>query len=172
MKYSITEGLSGTKQYLSPEQMESFIGVGITSQLVMAPFISLLSWVIGAGVLFGMVKIFKGDGKFKQVLSLTGYAYIIILVYYVLSVIASFHSNNLFIDLSLLSIIKTIMPIAKGSYIYGFARSIDIFSIWQYLLIGIGVAHISRLNRAKVYTIMIIVYLASILITAFGSRYT
>lgn len=128
--------------------------------LYAVPVSSLLMWIIFTAVVFGLAKAFKGQGKFKQYLSITGYAGVIMLLYYALSIGVSFFSGKLMLDASLANITNLFLPDIKGSYLYGIFRSIDLFGIWQYIVAGIGISLVSKISKVKVYSIIFVIYFA------------
>ena len=146
----------------TPEQMDATMKLTRIIGLVGAPFGAILMWLITAVILFVGAKILKGEGSFKQYMSVTGYAYVITILYYFLSAVVSFFSGQLMLNTSL----GLLVPDMQGTYIYGILRSIDLFTIWYYMVVTLGVLAVSKLSKTKVYAMMSIIYIGSILIGA------
>jgi hypothetical protein len=140
--------------------------VGIIGGLIGTSIASLVIWLIVAFAFFLLIKVFKGEGKFKQYLSILGYSYVINALYLMISLFVSYFSNNLFFDSSIASIVEIFAPNLKGSLIYGVLRGIDLFGIWQYIVISLGMASLSKISKEKVYLITALIYTVSILLNA------
>ena len=166
MKTTMELTLANSNKQLTPEQIQSAMPITVITGLIGTPIGSVLAWIVGAAILFGLIKLFKGEGKFKQYLAITGYAYVIMFLYILLSAIVSFFSGSLLLDSSVTNITNLFLPDLKGTYVYGVLRGIDFFTIWHYIVIGIGITLVSKLSKPKVYSIILIIYIASILIGA------
>ncbi len=134
--------------------------------IISAPFGALLSWLVVTGIIFGLVKAFKGAGSFKQYLSVTGYAYVITALFCLVSVIVSFFSGEIIFNSSL----AVVVPGLKGSYLYGILRSIELFALWNFIVTGIGVFVVSKLSWQKAAIIVGGIYVVNILISAYSAR--
>lgn len=126
----------------------------------------LISWLLGSFILFALVKIFRGQGSFRQVLSITGYAYTVMILGSVLSVIMYYITGNLF-DASLAVFFKGM----KETLVYGFLKGIDVFTVWQYCLITIGITVMSGLKRMKAGAIVFGIFVISCLMQMSGYKY-
>ncbi len=156
---------------LTEQQMDMAVTSSSIVGMVAAPFGVLLMWLVMTAVIFAVVKIFKGKGSFKQYCSITGYSYVIMLLYFLITLIASFFTNSIQLDTSLLALKNIAAPEAfgegfMGSFIPGLLKSIDVFGIWQYVVISIGVAYASKLTREKSYLIVFTLFMASALLVA------
>jgi hypothetical protein len=151
---------------MTPDQLEATLKMGSVFGLAFTPITSIAMWLILSAVLFLGTKILKGEGSFKQFMSITGYSYVIMLLYYILSAAVSLFSGELMLNTS----IGILASGLKGSYIYGVLRNIDLFGIWYYSVMAIGITTLTKLSKTRSYAMMSIVYLASILIGAFNSK--
>lgn len=151
---------------VTPEQLEASLKFGTIFGLVFTPIGAIAMWLILTGVMFVGTKILKGEGSFKQFMSITGYAYVIMILYFILSAGVSFFSGELMLNTTL----GIFVPDLKGSYLYGFLRSIDLFNIWYYVVMSIGVLTISKLSKTKAYAMMTVIYLTSVVIGAFSAK--
>ncbi|MGI6777483.1 MAG: Yip1 family protein [Acetivibrionales bacterium] len=166
LEYTMEISMANANVPMTPEQMDAAIRVGSVAGIAGAPIGGLIAWLIGSVAILILVKVFKGEGSFKQFLSISGYAYVITLIYYIISFAVSFASGNLYLDASL----ALLVPAMKGSLFYGVLRGIDFFSIWYYVVVGIGISYASKLSKKKVYLIVGIIYLITILINVNNAK--
>lgn len=138
----------------------------VIQELIATPISSVVWWFIIVLLLFGVVKLLKGEVRFKQLLSVTGYAYVPVLISYVIFLFASFFTGRLLLDTSLARVVLLFSPELKGTFVYGFLKSIDIFGIWYFALIGLGTVYASKLSKKKVFTIVGAIYLICALLAA------
>ncbi len=137
---------------MSPEQLEQAVDFAAIIGPISGAAGAAAMLFLGALILWGIVKIFKGEGRYKQFLSITGYTSVIS----ALSVITAIISTRLtgaFNEVSYTSL-AALLPDMKGSFIYGAAKALDVFSIWQYIVIAIGTAAVSKLDKKKAYLIV------------------
>ena len=134
---------------ITEQQLEQTLSISQYSAIIGGPIAAVVMLLIYALVIWGIVKIFKGQGKFKQFLSVTGYAAVISVISTIVSIITT-RITGVFSDVSFTSI-ASLIPEMKGSFIYGMSKMIEVFSIWQYVVIAIGVTTVSKLSKKKVY---------------------
>lgn len=132
-------------QTLSPEQLEMSLGMARNFSLFGAGIGQIITWIAAAAIYFAAVKSFKGKGTFKQTLSITGYAYVIIVLYGLLRLGLSYVTGSIMLNSSL----ALFIPGMKGTQLYGFFRGIDLFSIWQSCVIVIGLSVMSKVKASK-----------------------
>lgn len=62
--------------------------------------------------------------------------------------------------------VDTLLPNdMEGKLLYGVANGIDVFNIWHYMVIAIGMAKVSKVKKAYVYGAVGIVFVIGLLIT-------
>lgn len=157
------EMISEMNKNITAEQIEQMLPLSIISGLVSTPFKEIIMWLIGTAILFGILKLFGGQGNFKHILSITGYSCIISMLYMLTVLGVSFFSGSLHMDMPLTSIANLLTTEMKGSFIYGFLKKVDLFAIWKYAVIGIGCVSVSKLSKTKVYTIISVLYTATLI---------
>lgn len=168
MKEILTISLENSNQKLTPEQIDTMINIysnpimGVVSNTVTY----LLMWLVLAALILAFVKIFKGKGSFKQFLSMTGYAMVIGFLSLILSTIVSFYTHSYMLDTSLANISTLILPDIKGSVQYGMIRGADIFSIWQYIVLGVGVVTIGKVGKAKTAVFMTLLFVVTLFLAS------
>jgi Yip1 domain. len=138
---------------LTPEQYDRAINIAVFSSPFSVAAGVAAKLVIGSLILWGIIKIFKGQGNFKQVLSVTGYAVGMISVLSIIAKVVQIRLTGVFDTMSYTNL-AVLMPKMDGNFFYGMAKFLDVFSIWQYAVIAIGVASVSRLPKKKAYMIV------------------
>ncbi len=163
-------GLEQSNQAMTPQQVEAAKSMGWWITLIATPFTGLFQWFISATVMFGLAKLLKGEGKYKQYLSVVGYSSVVIVLSLLITFAVSFFTNSIMLDSSLANLTNLFAPGLKGSFLYGIIRGIDLFIVWQYCVIGIGIAVVSKLSKAKAYGIAALLCAVYILMSANSLR--
>ncbi len=150
------------------EQIDKMTSYSAIVELISTPIVTILSWLACTILLFGVVKLFKGKGKFKLYASITGYAYVVKLLLLVITFIFSFITDSIKLDMSFSVFSSSLIADETHTFIAGFFRAflsnINIFSIWHVLVIAIGVAIVSKIPKKKVNTIIIVSFIMYVLI--------
>ena len=169
IRYPLFEQMVKTKLENTPQAAQmtpSMISLSTKIGLITAPIRVIIMWIVITFIFWGILRIFKGEGKFKQYLSVTGYAYTIVIISMIVTLIASYFTGSLILDTSLASITNLFAPDLKGSFLYGIIRGINLFGIWQFIVYAIGLKVVSKLSSAKVYSVVSVVYIVMILLSA------
>lgn len=140
--------------------------IGVAGGLIGTSITSLVIWLVTALAFFLLVKAFKGEGTFKQYLSVIGYSYIINALYLAISLLVSFFTDSLFFDSSVAGIVDIFAPDLKGKFLYGFLRGLDLFGIWQYIVMGLGVAVVGKIGTKRVWVVTTVIFMCSVLLNA------
>lgn len=159
-------GLAQSNTQLTPEQIEASLQMGLGITLVAIPLTTLAVWVVVSAVSLGAMKIFKGEGNFKQIASVVGYSYVITLLYLVISAVASFFSGTLMLDASLANLTNLVMPDLKGTLTYGIIRGIDLFTVWYYIVMAIGLTKVGKISKAKAYGVVGVLFIIGLALGA------
>jgi hypothetical protein len=121
-----------------------------------------IAWLIAAVISFITLKIVKGKGSFKQLLSFHAYALIISML---LSTIVQFfisYRTGVFPELVPSTSIVSILDTSDtGAFMTGILKSIDIFNIWFYSLLYIAFKVIGELNERKAFNTIVVLFLLS-----------
>jgi hypothetical protein len=123
-----------------------------------SPFLAIIVLAIVAGVLLISIRMFGGEGDFKQAFSVTTYAWIPRLIRGLLGVAVLFSkSSPSLIELQnpLMSNLGFLFDPKTQLLPYTLASSIDIFNIWSVILLIIGFAAVGRTSRGKSAAIVI-----------------
>jgi len=158
---------SVTGQKMTPDMIRQSAKQGLVWGLAFMPVSSLVFWVVMTLVFFAVIKIGGGQGKLKQYFSVVGYSYVIPALYYLLVLVVSFITNDLYIEVPMTSLANFLDSGLQGTAIYGIFKGIDVFSIWQYIVIAIGLFTVSGFKRKwPVYVIVAGYYAVNLAITA------
>lgn len=160
---------SMTGQTLTPEMVEKSLPAAVTQGLITTPLASLFMWLLITVIFFAILKIMGGQGKFKAYLSVTGYAYIISALYLLLVMIIAQFTGSLHIDPKLTSLATLASEDSVGVLLYSVLKSLDIFSIWYYVVMAIGLATVSKLKKNYVYAVVAAVFLVGLIISVAGT---
>lgn len=156
---------------VTAEQAESLVVISTTAGLISAPITAIIIWLVSSAILFGIAKLLKGEGSFKQYLSIVGYSSVITALYYVLSIVMSYFTGELMLDASLANVTNLFAPHLKGTYLYGIIRGIDLFNIWYFALVGYGIILLSKMSKVKGYTMVTVIFIIQLLINAMELKY-
>jgi hypothetical protein len=158
---------------MTPEMIQQAANSGTIFGLAALPLGSLFGWLITTLIFFAVIKIGGGQGRFKHYLSVTGYSYVISTVYILLILIMSFFTNSLYMEAPLTSLASVLNPDTSAPWMYGLAKGIDLFTIWQYVVTAIGLTVVSKFKRKWVcYLIVAIFFVLSISVTAVAAAVT
>ncbi len=151
---------------MTPEMLDSYVNVMAIASPLLGSLIVGVMLLVEALVLWAIFKLFKGQGTFKHYLSILGYTSVIALLGTIPFIIVTILTGS-YAEISYTSL-AALIPEMKGSFIYGMAKSFDVFSIWQYIVVSIGVVTVSKLSKNKVYIIIACIFIALALIAGFS----
>ncbi len=146
---------------MSPEMIEKqakFMGGFMKVAFFCAPFFSIISLVIIAGIVFAAFKVFGGDGEFPQALSITAYAWMPMMIKGVLGTVLLLAKKSISLDMlknPIASNIGYFISMKAHPVLATFLSSFDLFSIWYLVLLTIGFAAMSRFSRTKSAAIIV-----------------
>lgn len=141
----------------TPEDIDAALEIAKITGPIGGAVGSALMWFVGALVLWLILKIFKGQGTLKQFLSVTGYASVVSVISAIVF-IAITQVTGTYASVSYTSLAVILPESLKGSFVYGVASGIEVFSIWQYILIAIGAVTVSKISKNKVYIVVACIF--------------
>lgn len=162
----LTESLTGVT--MTPELMEQALSRSVSQSIITTPIGSLFYWLLITVIFFAIFKIAGAQGKFKQYLSVTGYAYVITALYLLITLCVSYFTGSLHLDMPLTSIANVFGEGMKGSFVFGLLKGLDVFSIWYYAVMAIGLQAVSGFKKRTVYGIVAAIFIIGMLITGAG----
>lgn len=121
-----------------------------------------ISYAMFALILFGITRVVKSKVRFKQMLSLIIFVSFISMIGQVINqlIIVAMEGNPAVYMTSLNGFIG-----AKGA-LGGILGIIEVFSIWYYLLLGIGLVKVANLSKSAAYIILITFFIITLMIAA------
>jgi hypothetical protein len=161
------ESLTG--QTMTPEMVEQGLPSSMTYGLISTPIMSLVMLLLTTVIFFVILKIMGGEGKFKAYLSVVGYSGVISSLYILLVLIIASFTGSLHIDPTLTSLATLVSRDSTGVVLYNVLKNIDIFSIWYYVVIAIGLATVSKVKKKYVYSAVCTVFLIGLIINVVGA---
>lgn len=156
-------------------------GVDITQQLIdqstkIALYASgigmalgqVIMWFVGTTFLYWIIRIMKGQKGLKKYLSITGYSSIIMTIGTIIFAIYTSYTGVFSQQTVVTSLASLLDKSMYGTFLYGIAASLELFNIWTAAIIAIGITYVSKLNKTKVYAVIIILYIIYSLYLGYG----
>ena len=147
---------------MSAEELEMAkmfgVVVGVLGGLIGTPLV----FVVMAAILLGVSKIFKSDVTFKKMFSLIIFISFITMIGQILNqlIILAINGDPLITLTSLNSFIG-----ADGA-LGAVLSAIEVFNIWYYILLAMGLVKVANLSKPTAYTISIIFFLIGVAFAA------
>ncbi len=134
----------------SAERMEKSGGLQLIISMISIPIIFFIVFFIIAGVYFLLAKFaLKGEGTYKTALSAYGLSYYIVIIQVIVVIIAAVAMGKMLRDVS----VGSLMGMDSGTIAGWFMHRLDIFSIWIYSVISIGLAKMFKSENITKYFI-------------------
>jgi len=135
------------------ERMEQGGAVQMIGVFVGIPIATFLFFFIVSGVYLILAKfILKGAGTYKEAMVAYGLPHYVTAIQMIIMVIAALAMNKLFTGTSVADFIGT-----EKNTIAGFLLGkLDVFSIWFYVVFGIGLAKMFKSNNSQKYIIGVV----------------
>lgn len=143
-------------------------------QLAIAPAGTLVALVIVSAVLFFAFNVLMGgDSSFRRVFSVYCYSALIAIPAMIVKFPLIMSKGNLNVQTSLALLLS---PDAKDSFLYKVFSSFDVFTVWQVILVSMGLGVMYRHSTKKALTAVVIlwiiwIFLKSGLSTIFGGAF-
>ena len=152
------------KDLIIDRMEESRTGTTRILYSVVIPFFAviILFFLISAVFLFIGNVLLGGKAKYKQVLSVYGYSYLIMgILGTIVKLPLILKQHTVKIDTSLAVLFS---PASMSTALYNFIGSFDIFTVWFLIVFGIGFAVIYRFSKLKALASVFIAWLAYVVI--------
>jgi len=134
------EQANNAMETMNPEgTMFKVIGYGFAA---IGPFLILL---ILSVIYFVILKIMKSEAHITDVMNVVGLSYIIIAIGNLIATVISIVMG----ELSSLSLAMLLSEESVGTKVFTMISKVDIFSIWFYTVVAIGITKIGRISMAK-----------------------
>jgi hypothetical protein len=126
-------------------------------QLGITPIGGLIYLVIASAILFFVFNVLLGgDSTFRRVFSVYCYSALVGIPATIVKLPLTLVKKSTDVQTSLAILLS---PDAKGSFLYNILSSIDIFVIWQVILISIGLAVVYKFTPKKSYTTVFVLWI-------------
>jgi hypothetical protein len=130
-------------------------------QLAIAPAGSLVVLVVVAAVLFFVFNVLLGgDSTFRRIFSVYCYSSLIAIPALIVKFPLIMTKHTLDIQTSLAVLLS---PESKGSFVHSILSSFDIFTIWQVILVSLGMGVMYKYSTQKALTTVAILWIIWIL---------
>ncbi len=160
---------------MSAEQMEQALRIGSAfakAVTFFAPLVSLVVLLVASGLFLFAFRLFGGEGRFRQALSITAYSWLPMAIASILSAIVLSTRTGV-TPPELAAILKSnpafLVDLEAQPVLFGLLSSLDVFVLWTLALMSIGYAHMSRFSKRKSATIVAGVWLGWILLKTGGA---
>ena len=112
--------------------------------------VTAILWLIGAGALYTIVLFAGGESNFKQMFFVISWAWLPFIVRYLVQGFYTLLSGQLVVYQGLSGLVATGDQMADSGNLFLIALAqVDIFYLWHLLLVGLGVAALSRFSRFR-----------------------
>jgi len=126
-------------------------------QLFLAPLGTIVVLVAVAGILFFVFNvILGGDSSFRRVFSVYCYSSLIAVPAMIVKYPLIMMKKDLNVQTSLALLLSAE---SKNSFLYSFLSSFDIFTIWQLILVSMGMGILYRYSTKKAFTATCILWI-------------
>jgi hypothetical protein len=129
-----------------------------------------IAFLIVAGLLHLIFSLFQGDTTFKKVFSIVAHSYVPGIFASIIGILLLLTRkvNEIPIEELVKSNLSILFVQGETSkFLWNLSQSIDLFSIWAVVLLGIGMAAISKLKQRTSYIIVFSLWIVWVLINAF-----
>jgi len=150
---NITQEQANQRRDMIADQMDKMGGgIGMVIQTVSILIIGFIVYFIMTGIYFLFAKfVFKGDGSYTDALVANGLTAYIGIIAVILITIVAFLMGKFMQDLSVGSLLSADKSTLTGWFLY----KLDIFSLWAYIVLSIGLSKMFKAESASKYYILV-----------------
>ncbi|HYH10641.1 MAG TPA: Yip1 family protein [Thermoanaerobaculia bacterium] len=149
------------------DQIARFSRASMTVWRWIGPVVGILIYVVIAAVLLLAVRLFGGEGNFKQALSASIYAWVPLLLYSLILTIVVV-ARGTFDPITAATLVKSnpafLVDLKTQPVLFSLFSALDVFTIWTVILLVFGFAALSRLSRGMVAAIVVPLWLVFVLL--------
>ena len=120
--------------------------IGYRTAIVTAVLIPFITMFMKSGIVHIVSRISGGKGKFKAVLSVVGYGYLINLFGEAIRTVISVITKSFVVYTSPAAFLS---DAAQGTVLHAVLSSLDVFGIWYLTVATIGLAYVHQMSRRK-----------------------
>jgi hypothetical protein len=130
-------------------------------QMAIAPAGTVISLIIVAAILFFVFNVLMGgESGFRRVFSVYCYSALIAVPAMIVKFPLVMMKGNINVQTSLGLLLS---PEAKGSFLHSVLSSFDIFTVWQVILLSMGLGVMYKFTTKKAFTTVLILWIIWIL---------
>jgi hypothetical protein len=155
---------------MTPEMIEAQLTTQIITTFIATPIGVIVMMLISALVCFAIFRIMGGEGKFKAYLSVVSHANVITVLYTLLLIPITYITGTMSLTSSITSLSTLVSKDAVSPVLYSILNSIDLFSIWYYVVAAIGMAAVSKLKKRNVYIVVAVLFVISTIIAIYSAQ--
>lgn len=155
------EDTQSSTQQMTSEQMERAVrfGSAIAKAMTYAgPILQIVVLAVVAGLMLIGLRMFGGEGDYKQAFSITVYSWYPLTIFGMISMIVLLSRKSIsVIDLAnpVRSNLAFLANFKTQPFAHAILSSLDVFSFWTMALMVIGYAAMSRMSKGKTAAIVI-----------------
>lgn len=134
------------------EQMEQMGGIGLVLQIIGIFIVMFIIFFLISAIYFLLAKfVLKGDGSYSSTMVAYGLSWYIAILGVIIITIISLFMGRLILDTSVASFVDA----DKATFTGWLLAKLDIFSIWSYIVLGIGIAKMFKSSSVGKYLVMV-----------------
>jgi len=163
---------TGRAEQMTEEQLDQAVTIGAKIgkyMLMIGPLFSPIGFLIVAGVLYLIFKLFQGETTFKKAFSVVTYSYLPSIFSSIIGIILLLRSEVNKIPLE--SLVKSNLSILltqeeTSVFLWSLASRVDIFTIWIVILLSIAMATIKKTKLRNSFIVVGGLWIVWVLISA------
>jgi hypothetical protein len=149
------------------ERMQRNAAAGTKVTMWVAPVLSILFYVLIAGVLLLAFRMMGGEGTFKQAFSASLYAWAPMLLFSIIMLIVIMARGS-FDPTQAATLVKSnpafLVDMKEQPILFSLLGAFDVFSIWTVVLLIFGFAAVSKMPRGRAAGIVISLWIVFVMI--------
>jgi hypothetical protein len=149
------------------ERIAKFAKASTTVMSWAAPVLQIAWFAVTAGILLLAMRMFGGEGTYKQAFSATLYAWmprVLQSIVLIVVVLARGTVDPMMIATTVKSNPAFLVEMTEHPVLYSLLSSFDVFAIWSLVLLVIGFAALSKLPRARAAVLVVSLWIVTIAI--------
>ncbi len=149
------------------EQTEKMFGGGmfVIFGIIGSVFGVLIIFFLKALVYWGGLKLFKGEAGYGDLLNVLGLAGLITAIQLAIDTVLAILMGKLMMNIGPVMLFS---EESVGKQMYTLLANFDLLNIWYNIVVGIGLAKVSKLKPSVTITFVFVLWLVWVLLTSFG----
>ena len=149
------------------EQTEKMFGGGmfVVFGMIGSVFGVLIIFFLKALVYWGGLKLFKGEAGYGAILNVLGLAALITAIQLAIDTVLAILMGKLLMNIGPVLLFS---EESVGKQMYTLLANFDLLNIWYNIVVGIGLAKVSKIKPSITITFVFVLWLVWVLLTSFG----